>query len=60
MALEFYANARFSGRRYGSYVRGKNIDLPPQAINDLLDLGRRSSLYCVLRVLNGKGVGGCF
>jgi len=38
MTLEFYANARFSGRRYGSYVWGKNIDLPSQAINDLLDL----------------------
>ncbi len=38
MALEFYANARFSGRRYGSYVRGKDIDFSPQAINDLLDL----------------------
>jgi len=38
MALEFYANARFSRRRYGSYVRGKDIDFSPQEINDLLDL----------------------
>jgi len=38
MALEFYANARFSGRRYGSYVRGKDVDFSPQAINDLLNL----------------------
>ena len=37
MALEFYANARFSGRRYGSYVQGRDIDFSPQAINDLLD-----------------------
>jgi len=38
MALEFYANAQFSGRRYGSYVRGKDIDFSPAAINDLLEL----------------------
>jgi len=38
MALEFYAKARFSRRRYGSYVRGKDIDFSGQAINDLLDL----------------------
>jgi len=38
MALEFFANARFSRRRYGSYVRGKDIDFSPEAINDLLDL----------------------
>jgi len=38
MTLEFYANARFFGRRYGSYVRGKDINFSPQAINDLLDL----------------------
>ena len=38
MALEFYANARFSERRYGSYVWGKDIDFSPQAINDLLNL----------------------
>jgi len=38
MALEFFANARFSGRRYGSYVWGKDIDFSPEAINDLLDL----------------------
>jgi len=36
MALELYANARFSGKRYESYVRGKDIDFSPQAINDLL------------------------
>jgi len=38
MALEFYANARFSGRRYESYVRGNDIDFSPQAINDLLKI----------------------
>jgi len=38
MALEFYANARFSGRRYESYVWGKDIDFSPQAINDLLKI----------------------
>jgi len=38
MTLEFYANARFSRRRYGSFVLGKDIDFSPQAINDLLDL----------------------
>ena len=38
MALEFDVNARFSGKRYESYVRGQTIDFSPQAINDLLDL----------------------
>jgi len=38
MTLEFYANARFSRRRYGSYVRGKDIDFSPQEIDDLLNL----------------------
>jgi len=38
MTLEFYANARFFGRRYESYVRGKDIDFSPQAINDLLNI----------------------
>ena len=38
LALEFYANARFSRRRYGSYVRGKDIDYSPQAINDMLKI----------------------
>jgi len=38
MALEFYVNARFSGRRYASYVRGKDIDFSPQTINDLLNI----------------------
>jgi len=38
MALEFFSNARFFGRRYGSHVQGKDIDFSPEAINDLLDL----------------------
>ena len=38
LALELYANARFSRRRYGTYVRGKDIDFSPQAINDLLKI----------------------
>jgi len=38
LALEFYANARFSGQRYGTYVRGKDIDFSPQAINDMLKI----------------------
>jgi len=29
MALEFYANARFSGRRYEAYVRGRDINFSP-------------------------------
>ena len=53
LALEFYANARFSGRRYGTYVRGKDIDFSHQAINDLLkivppeqcDVKRRRETY---------------
>jgi len=32
LALEFYANAQFSGKRYGLYVRGKEIDFSPAAI----------------------------
>ena len=38
IALEFYANARLSRRRYETYVRGKDINFSPQAINDLLKL----------------------
>jgi hypothetical protein len=38
LALEFYVNARFSRRRYGSYVRGKDIDFSPEAINNLLKI----------------------
>ena len=38
LVLEFYANARFSRRRYGTYVRRKDIDFSPQAINDLLKI----------------------
>jgi len=38
LALKFYANARFSGWRYGTYVRGKDIDFSPQAINDMLKI----------------------
>jgi len=38
LALEFYANTRFCGWRYGTYVRGKDIDFSPQAINDLLKI----------------------
>jgi len=38
LALEFYGNARFSGRRYETYVRGKDIDCLPQTINDLLKI----------------------
>jgi len=38
LALEFATNARFSGRRYGSYVRGKDIDFSPKAINTLLQI----------------------
>jgi len=38
MALEFYANARFSTRRYESYVRGRDIDFSLQAINNLLKI----------------------
>ena len=37
-ALEFYTNAWFAGRRYGTYVRGKDIDFSPQTINDLLKI----------------------
>jgi len=38
LALEFYANARFFGKRYGSYVCGKEIDLSLAVINDLLKI----------------------
>jgi len=38
MALKLYANARFSGKRYESYARGKDIDFSPQAVNDLLKI----------------------
>ena len=38
MALEFYANTRFSRKRYESYVWGNDIDFSPQAINDLLKI----------------------
>jgi len=38
LSLEFYANARFFGWQYGTYVCGKDIDFSPQAINDLLKI----------------------
>jgi len=38
LALEFYANARFMGRRYQSYVRGKEIGYSLERINDLLQI----------------------
>jgi len=38
LALEFYANARFMGKKYVSYVRGKEIDYSPKRINDLLEI----------------------
>jgi len=38
MALEFYANARFSRKRYGTYVRGMDIDFSLEAINGLLKI----------------------
>ena len=38
MALEFYANARFSERQYESYVRGKDINFSPDAINAMLKI----------------------
>jgi len=53
LALEFYANARFSRRRYETYVCGQDIDFSPERINDLLkivppeqcDLKRRRDTY---------------
>jgi len=36
--LEFYANTRFLGKKYKSYVKGKYIDYSPEAINKLLVL----------------------
>ncbi|KEH16837.1 hypothetical protein MTR_0084s0060 [Medicago truncatula] len=38
LGIEFYANARFMGRRYVSYVRGKEIDYSPKRINALLEI----------------------
>jgi len=38
LALEFYANARFMGRKYVSYVRGKEIDYSLERINVLLEI----------------------
>jgi len=38
LALEFYANGRFVGRKYVSYVRGKEIDYSPERINALLEI----------------------
>jgi len=37
LPLEFYANARFMGKKYVSYVRGEEIDYSPERINDLLE-----------------------
>jgi hypothetical protein len=36
--IEFYASARFMGRKYVSYVRGKEIDYSPERINSLLEI----------------------
>jgi len=38
LTLEFYANARFMGKKYLSYVRGKEIDYNPERINNLLQI----------------------
>ena len=38
MALEFYDNARFIGKKYASYVKGKKIDYSPEAINTMMGL----------------------
>jgi len=38
LALEFYVNARFSEKKYGTYVQGKDIDFAPERINDLLKI----------------------
>jgi len=38
LALEFYANARFMGKKYVSYVRGNEIDYSPERINALLEI----------------------
>jgi len=38
LALEFYANARFMGKKYLSYVRGKEIDYNLERINNLLQI----------------------
>ena len=38
LALEFYANARFIGKKYVSYVRGNEIDYSPERINNLLQI----------------------
>jgi len=38
LALEFYANARFMGMNYVSYVWGKEIDYSPEKINNLLQI----------------------
>ncbi|AES99359.1 hypothetical protein MTR_5g079810 [Medicago truncatula] len=38
LGIEFYANARFMGQRYVSFVRGKEIDYSPERINALLEI----------------------
>lgn len=38
VGVEFYSNARFMGRKYVSYVRGKEIDYSPERINRLLEI----------------------
>ena len=38
VAAEFYANARFTRKKYVSYVRGKEIDYILEVINTLLDI----------------------
>jgi len=38
LALEFYANARFMGKKYMSHVRVKEIDYSPERINNLLQI----------------------
>jgi len=38
LALGFYENERFMGKKYVSYVRGKEIDYSPENINNLLQI----------------------
>ena len=38
IGIEFYSNARYMGRKYVSYVRGKEIDYSPERINQLLEI----------------------
>jgi len=38
LALKFYVNARIMGKKYLSYVRGKEIDCNPERINNLLQI----------------------